>query len=321
MGKSRNIADLLSADGKVSADSLDIGAVGGRRNLIINGGFDVWQRSVGPVSGSGYQSADRWVTYSSVAQVTEKQADNEGNYVKLTINNVNYQFTQFIENINNWMYDKQYTVSFTVRSPTLTSAVVKSYNQGTGTTIEEHSYPITSTWTRVTRTFSASTAWQPGQHLRLYVVSSPNTTGVVELRDVQLELGTVATPFERRSYNEELLDCSRYYVKLEPPNTTAFGPSYSQTTDLNRTTIALPVPMRACPTVSKTANMYSVGIANTTGAISSIAINSVSGVGATGATHAYSNQVAINLHHSNGGGNQGTTYFYGGVVTFDAEIA
>jgi hypothetical protein len=33
--------------------------------------------------------------------------------------------------------------------------------------------------------------------------------------NIQLELGTVATPFERRSYGQELALCQRYYEKLD----------------------------------------------------------------------------------------------------------
>ena len=43
------------------------------------------------------------------------------------------------------------------------------------------------------------------------------------LTGVQLELGTVATPFEHRSYSDELLRCQRYYQKIE---NTASGTEY-----------------------------------------------------------------------------------------------
>ena len=48
----------------------------------------------------------------------------------------------------------------------------------------------------------------------------------VEFTQVQLELGKVATPFEHRSYGEELALCQRYYFK----STGAFamaGQSYA----------------------------------------------------------------------------------------------
>jgi len=41
-----------------------------------------------------------------------------------------------------------------------------------------------------------------------------NTANYVNITGVQLEVGTVATPFEHRSYGEELALCQRYYQKL-----------------------------------------------------------------------------------------------------------
>jgi hypothetical protein len=41
-----------------------------------------------------------------------------------------------------------------------------------------------------------------------------------ELTGVQLEVGAVATPFEHRSYADELFRCQRYYVRKGSPNTS-----------------------------------------------------------------------------------------------------
>jgi len=63
---------------------------------------------------------------------------------------------------------------------------------------------------------------------------------------VQLERGTVATPFEYRNYQQELAMCQRYYWKLAPGVTSsavASGAFYSTT--VSYYSILLPVPMRA----------------------------------------------------------------------------
>ena len=65
---------------------------------------------------------------------------------------------------------------------------------------------------------------------------------------VQLELGKVATPFEHRSYGEELALCQRYYYRIEEdgnPRETGIG--YFNTTTLGVIIIPFPVQMRATP--------------------------------------------------------------------------
>ncbi len=77
---------------------------------------------------------------------------------------------------------------------------------------------------------------------------------------LQLEIGNVATPFEHRSYGEELALCQRYFVRFDG-NTEHIGQNYSGSSiDIN---VALPVYMRATPTlvcedVQNTANKASV---------------------------------------------------------------
>ena len=64
----------------------------------------------------------------------------------------------------------------------------------------------------------------------------------------QLERGSVATPFEHRSYGDELARCQRYYQDL---GSTSFGSATSLDATYANTKL-LPVAMRATPTVSFT---------------------------------------------------------------------
>jgi hypothetical protein len=65
---------------------------------------------------------------------------------------------------------------------------------------------------------------------------------------VQLEVGEQATPFEHRSYADELFSCSRYYTNLEQFNADNFG-SFHNSTE-GKVALKFPRVMRAAPTVT-----------------------------------------------------------------------
>ena len=69
-----------------------------------------------------------------------------------------------------------------------------------------------------------------------------------EITGVQLEVGTVATDFEHRSFAEELALCQRYFYKIvgQDSDMAAFGFNYSSSEHYFN--IEFPVPMRDYPT-------------------------------------------------------------------------
>jgi len=70
---------------------------------------------------------------------------------------------------------------------------------------------------------------------------------------VQLEVGSVATPFERRPYGTELALCQRYYAKLTSSAANdAFGVGLNNGTSESLTQIQFPVTMRTDPTALET---------------------------------------------------------------------
>ena len=97
-------------------------------------------------------------------------------------------------------------------------------------------------------------AWAAGNY-----VSTSSCTNLMAtagatfyLTGVQLELGSVATPFERRSYGQELALCQRYYwtrTGVEFLATVNAGNGYRQH-------ITYPVEMRANPTITLSSITY-----------------------------------------------------------------
>ena len=78
-----------------------------------------------------------------------------------------------------------------------------------------------------------------------------NTANYFKITGVQLEVGSVATPFEHRTYGEELTRCQRYYTRtgvLTGQVGAAYGKAYS--TSEMFTTVCFPTSMRATPTVT-----------------------------------------------------------------------
>ena len=81
-----------------------------------------------------------------------------------------------------------------------------------------------------------------------------STSNFFEITGIQLEVGEQATPFEHRSFADELQKCKRYFQTYnEPP---ARGVTSGGSTD--RMAFMLPVTMRAAPsvTISGTLNWY-----------------------------------------------------------------
>jgi len=79
---------------------------------------------------------------------------------------------------------------------------------------------------------------------------------------VQLEVGSTATPFERRLYGQEFINCQRYYQFAEP------GIVFSVTaSNLYGVTAQYNVEMRATPTATWVSNVSAYGFAVTAGTV------------------------------------------------------
>jgi len=137
-----------------------------------------------------------------------------------------------------------------------------------------------------------------------------STDNFISITGVQLEVGSVATEFEHRSFGEELALCQRYYQSIDTNSRTqTIGFGHRQTTNTVRFSIPTPVALRAAPsiTISGTVNCQeSDGTATATTSISGL-YNSNGYVVATGTASGVVNGSITMQGHS-------------GTVQIDAEL-
>ena len=96
------------------------------------------------------------------------------------------------------------------------------------------------------KTYGGLTDWADGQATNAVATTAGATWQVT---DCQLELVEQATPFEHRSFGDELQRCKRYFLRTSP---FTFYPVVRWASDAGRpiTQYTMPVTMRAAPSVS-----------------------------------------------------------------------
>ena len=201
-----------------------------------------------------------------------------------------YYFSQRIEGTNTYDLDfglstaKTITISFWVRSSltgtfsgvVLNSAVNRSYaftyTISSANTWEQKSVTITGdtsgTWLTTTGVglevrfalgagssfLQSSGSWGTGN-----VVGATGTTQWIStngatfyITGVQLEIGSTATPFERRMYGQELALCQRYFTLIASGDLKSTGVGYYYSATSAYGNFNLPVTMRTTPTIYQT---------------------------------------------------------------------
>jgi len=249
------------------------------RNLIINGDMQVAQRGTSTAysnNGNGYV-LDRWYSANTssgtltVSQQTTTLGDVDSvNYLRaVTASTVGNSATVYsehkVENIKRF-HNKAVTLSFMVKgSAALTFQLRRHYNYGTGGSSEEYSgftnVSVTTGWTKITQTFSAvdfsSKTIGPNNTsyfgIMFYWSTNQGTDqrndATIEVTNVQLEEGDVATDFEHRSYGDELARCQRYYYMHADTITTNIGAGCYYSSTLFAFSVQFPTTMRAAPSL------------------------------------------------------------------------
>jgi hypothetical protein len=233
---SENLDDL--GDKAVARENLDVyskSEISGR-NYIINGGFDVWQRGSNfNLSGIDGYTADRWLMANSGATSTvsreifdigQSEVPGNPNYflrMNVTSSSDHVRLIQRIEDVQK-LSGKTLTCSFWAKTnnpKTFFLNLVQFF--GAGFNVPEYSqgnFDVTTSWQKFTIPVIVPSI--SGQIL------AAGNSAAIEFRDpvqpngslftldiaqVQLEEGSVATNFEHRHFAEELVLCQRYYEK------------------------------------------------------------------------------------------------------------
>ena len=267
---------------------------------VGGGGFNIQQTPSTTETGFATRVAAGFSNYLAVTSTAVTSASN-------------YNIRQLIEGFNTadlafgTASAKTITLSFWVYS-SLTGTFGGSIQNSAGDRSYVYSYTIAAadTWQQVTATIPGDTSgtWigaTNGIGLVLYIAYSTAVanagaagswtandfrapTGQVNvvgtngatfyITGVQLEVGTQATSFEYRQYQQELALCQRYYYKTIPGviNGT-FGSSYTTATTSTQALIQFPVTLRTRPTALEqtgTAGNYEVVEGSTTTACTAV---------------------------------------------------
>jgi hypothetical protein len=260
------------------------------KNVVINGGFDIWQRgtSISLAASTSYTSAfsaDRWTsgTNANQACTISRQATSDTTNLPSIQYCMRFQrnngqtgttaifLTSSFETSNSIPFvGKTATMSFYARrganySPT-SNLLTAAIQVGTGidqnanvytssSSISSTNFTLTTTWQRFTLTGTIPTT--ATEMAALFSYTPTGTAGAAdffEITGVQIELGSTATTFSRAGgdIQGELSKCQRYYTSLLSGNelTVCMAANDNATGAIG--VIPFPVTMRTTPTLVAT---------------------------------------------------------------------
>ena len=212
----------------------------GRRNILINGDFKVSQRGTytsATTSANTQYFLDRWeashngtatIQHTSGIDIEGTPAICKGVKLVQTVTGSNYLgIRQKIENPTQYI-GRTLTYSAWVRSNT-TNARIEWYTHGTAQMATGPSHSGNGEWEYLSYTTvmtgNPSTNWYVDVFIDNVGYGQTTITAgdYFECTMLQLEIGNVATPFEYRSYGEELALCQRYYEISPTTYLTTYG--------------------------------------------------------------------------------------------------
>ena len=280
--------------------------IGGRRNIIINGGMQVAQRGTSASGASDYLTCDRFqynlvgtVGASTVTQNTVTDLPGFTKSLKIDVTTADASLAvgdrltlryaiegQDVQQVAKGTSSaEQLTLSFYIKATKTGTQIVELFDHdNTRHCAKSVTINSSNTWEKKTITYPADTtgAFDNDNAISLSIffglaVGTNFTSGTLatawasntlanrfagqvnhfdstdnnfEITGVQLDVGSQATPFEHRSFGEELALCQRYYFQKIKGNDEPVGVCvYKNSTQL-RVNIEFPTEMRSDPTVT-----------------------------------------------------------------------
>jgi hypothetical protein len=335
-------ADKLTlAGGTLDVPSINSGPLAGFRNAIINGNFDFWQRDTSLAGTDNSYNADRWITSFSGSGSTRTVSRQTFTLGQTDVpHNPKYfyrynqsvagsgstysNFEQRIEGVQTFA-GQTVTLSFYAKAAapvTISEGIVATQSFGFGGSPSSAVYTFVSTWALTTSwvrhsytftlpSISGKTLGTSGTDYLGIAFNIPlNTTFTIDIASVQLELGSVATPFERRPFGTELALCHRYYFRTPDMAVgSRHGVGHATSTTAAVVIVNFPTAMRIAPTsieTSGTATDYTLAIAGSNvncSAVPAYLINStVSGSVTCTVASGLTNNIALILRASSTSG-------------------
>ena len=256
--------------------SIDI-PLSGMRNSLINGGMSVWQRwvatSIDVANGATGYTADRWYlkpTGANMSAIRSTSVPTGGvsQYsLAITPNGVGGStclLGQRIESAN--VYAIKGTVTFSAWvfnstgasiTPSLligTPSAENNFTTVTNRLTQTLQACAASAWTKVFYSVDISGYTNINNGLQVELQTNGHTTygKIVRVAQLQLELGSQATPFEQRPFGTELALCQRYFFKtVFTGGSLAFATGYYANASIFYWAAAFPVTMRAQPALAQ----------------------------------------------------------------------
>jgi len=276
------------------------------KNVVLNSGFNVWQRGTTNITGGFFYTADRWQKGNDTYYGVSRQVTNDTTNlpfiqycarVQRTAGSVVTSamlFAQSVETVNSIpLAGRTVTLSFYARAGANYSATSNSltFRLDTGTGTDQNvisgytggastissTATLTTTWQR----FSASATLPIGTtELGVLFVATPTGTAgaadFFEVTGVQVEVASSASTYSPNTptYQAELAACQRYYFRHTAA--TSYSPMAMGQARASTSTFPVinhPVQMRIAPTAIEFSTLAVTGPTGSVIAVTAITLD------------------------------------------------